>query len=313
MAVWALFNMKDLILTFPGMYTDKVLNWILIIDGWSAITYTIFIFEATMPGWTTLKRLLLLSIPWALFTAAYAIQPTEDVINAYLVYLWCYAWSIVIIGYIKVRQYQKYIRNNYSNIENVDLSWIRPVFLFAIVSQISWLITSIYANTLGDIIYYLSSIAMWLIVLYYSWDFNPINTQKVAQQPVQMPTSQPINEQLLEQLMTTEQIYLNKDLKVGDLARAMGTNRTYMSKYISSVLGMTFYDYINKMRIEHMSIPLMDEHPEYTLEHIAMESGFGSISTFRRAYIKCTGKSPKERTSKRLEVRANSQQLIANS
>lgn len=298
MAVWAVFNAKDLILTFPNMYNESVLDWILIIDGWSAIAYTIFIFEATMPGWTTPRKLLILSIPWVLFTAAYAIYPTEMIIYAYLAYLWCYAWTIVVISYIKVRQYQKYIRNTYSNIENVDLSWIKPVFLFAIISQISWLVTSIYANTIGDITYYLSSIAMWLVVLYYSWDFNPIDTQKNTQQPIQVPTSQLFNEQLLEQLITTEQIYLNKDLKVGDLARAMGTNRTYMSKYISSVLGMTFYDYINKMRIEHMSIPLMENHPEYTLEHIAKESGFGSISTFRRAYTKCTGKMPKDRRSK---------------
>lgn len=295
--------MKDLILTFPGMYIDDVLNWILIIDGWSAITYTIFIFEATMPGWTTPRKLLILSIPWALFTAAYAIHPAESIINAYLVYLWCYAWSVVIISYFKIRQYQKYMRNTYSNIGKADISWIKPVFLFAIVSQLSWLATSIYANALGDIIYYVASIVMWLVVLYYSWDFSPINTQESEPQSTPMFSSQIIDEQRLEHLIATEKIYLNKDLKVGDLARAMGTNRTYMSKYISSVLGMTFYDYINKIRIEHMSIPLMNEHPEYTLEHIAAESGFGSISTFRRAYTKCTGKTPKDRRSKGEEVR----------
>jgi AraC-like DNA-binding protein len=38
----------------------------------------------------------------------------------------------------------------------------------------------------------------------------------------------------------------------------------------------------------------MQEHPEYTLEYIAAESGFSSISTFRRAFYKFTGKAPSQ-------------------
>jgi AraC-like DNA-binding protein len=36
----------------------------------------------------------------------------------------------------------------------------------------------------------------------------------------------------------------------------------------------------------------MKDHPEYTLEFVASESGFKSISTFRRAFIKLTGLNP---------------------
>ena len=61
-AVWAVSNIKDLVITFPGFYTERVLNWIMIIDGWSALTYTILVLEVVMPGWTTMKRLLLLSM-----------------------------------------------------------------------------------------------------------------------------------------------------------------------------------------------------------------------------------------------------------
>lgn len=45
MAVWAVSNMKDLVTTFPGLYTEHVLDWIMIIDGWSALTYTILVFR----------------------------------------------------------------------------------------------------------------------------------------------------------------------------------------------------------------------------------------------------------------------------
>lgn len=33
MAVWCLWCLKDMVLTFPGWYNKTVLDWILIIDG----------------------------------------------------------------------------------------------------------------------------------------------------------------------------------------------------------------------------------------------------------------------------------------
>ena len=92
--------------------------------------------------------------------------------------------------------------------------------------------------------------------------------------------------------MEQEALYLNKDLTLTDLAVAIGTNRTYLSRYLSQVQQQTFYDYINRLRLNKKSIPLMKDHPEYTLEFVASESGFKSISTFRRAFIKLTGLNP---------------------
>ena len=48
------------------------------------------------------------------------------------------------------------------------------------------------------------------------------------------------------------------------------------------------------MRIERISITMLREHPEYTLEYVAEKSGFASISTFRRAFIKLTGQTPRQ-------------------
>jgi len=66
------------------------------------------------------------------------------------------------------------------------------------------------------------------------------------------------------------------------------------------VLNTTFYDYINSLRIEEQSLTLMREHPDYTLERIATESGFQSLSTFRRAFLKEKGVTPSEYRKKLL-------------
>lgn len=294
MAIWALWSLKDIIITFPEMYTPQVLNWIMVIDGWSALSYTIFVFEVVMPGWVTLRKFLLLSIPFFIFTILYAVQQEQWVIYAYSVFLWFYAWSVVCIGYVKMRRQLAYIRKNYSNIDNIDVSWLKPVFSFVIISQLAWLFISLYATVLGDILYYAATIVLWLMVLRYSWNFRPVSIEYDSEQESELQYRMPIHEGALEQLVEEQKMYLKKDLVLADLASAMGTNRTYVSNYLSQVRGQTFYDYINQMRIEKVSMPLLREHPEYTLEYIASESGFASISTFRRAFLKLMGQTPRQ-------------------
>lgn len=294
MAIWALWSLKDIIITFPEMYTPQVLNWIMVIDGWSALSYTIFVFEVVMPGWVTLRKFLLLSIPFFIFTILYAVQQEQWVIYAYSVFLWFYAWSVVCIGYVKMRRQLAYIRKNYSNIDNIDVSWLKPVFSFVIISQLAWLFISLYATVLGDILYYAATIVLWLMVLRYSWNFRPVSIEYDSEQESELQYHMPIHEGALEQLVEEQKMYLKKDLVLADLASAMGTNRTYVSNYLSQVRGQTFYDYINQMRIEKVSMPLLREHPEYTLEYIASESGFASISTFRRAFLKLMGQTPRQ-------------------
>ena len=296
MAVWALWNLKDLITTFPGMYTQDVLNWIMMIDGWSALTYTVFVAEVVMPGWVTLRKLARLSLPFAVFTLLYILWQDQWVIYAYTVFLWFYAWTVVIIGYVKMKRYLKYVHDNFSNIDDIDVSWLKPVFGFVIVSQLAWLFTTLYASITTDIIYYLLVILLWLMVLKYSWNFRPIviESNNESERSANNKNELPFAEGVLERLMEEQQLYLKKDLTLSDLAEALGTNRTYVSKYLSQVLNQTFYDYVNQLRIERVSIPMMREHPEYKLDFVACESGFASISTFRRAFIKLTGQTPSQ-------------------
>ena len=108
LVIWSLSNLKDIILTFPGMYTSEVLNWMMIIDGWGALTYTVFVFEAVMPGWTTTSRLSLQALPFAVFTLLYIIYPAQEVIYCYSVFLWFYAWTIVVIGWVKARGWRPF-------------------------------------------------------------------------------------------------------------------------------------------------------------------------------------------------------------
>lgn len=294
MVVWTLLCLKDIVFTFPGMYVPRVLRWVMIIDGWSALTYVVLVFETTMPGWLKWRRILLFSLPFAAFTAAYALWPVLAVVIAYAAFLWCFAWTIVIVGYRKARRQIDYVRENFSNIEQIDASWLTPVIAFAVVTQLAWLFVSFYDSWLTDVLYYVTSMCLWLVTLRYSWNFRPIVVPVSEDSSAEKAPRDFAFAGQLEQTMDQQQLYLNSNLTISDLAAAVGSNRTYVSQYLTQEKGLTFYDYINKLRIEKKSIPLMQQHPEYTLEYVARQSGFNSLSTFRRAFVKLTGQTPSQ-------------------
>ena len=296
MAVWCVWMVKDLVLTHPGMYREDVLNWIFIIDGWSALTYMALIFEVVKPGWLTWGRLLLSAIPFAVFTVAYALWPGMMVIYAYAAFLWCFSWTIVIIGYVRMKKTLTYLHDNFSNTDKIDVSWLRPVFFFCIIGQLLWLAVSFWSSPLVDTVYYVVAMALWLMVLHYCRNFRPVtvSADSLGHEAGKKKKATPLPEGVLEQVVEEKELYLNKNLTVGDLAKILGTNRTYVSNYLSQQLGMTFYDYINRLRIERVSIPMIRDHPEFTFEHVANESGFASLSTFRRAFLKITGQTPSQ-------------------
>ena len=57
--------------------------------------------------------------------------------------------------------------------------------------------------------------------------------------------------------------------------------------------GLSFPDYIKGLRIAH-ALDLIKEHPDLTVQQIADQSGFYSISSFERSFKSITGKTPRE-------------------
>lgn len=90
-----------------------------------------------------------------------------------------------------------------------------------------------------------------------------------------------------------EKPYLREDLCLIDLQRVFPISRSYLSQLFNRELGMSFSDYVNHFRIEESKRSLEME-PLVSIQKVAERSGFHSISTFRRAFQKYTGKSASE-------------------
>ena len=106
-------------------------------------------------------------------------------------------------------------------------------------------------------------------------------------------------EQIARQLtgiMTQRQLYLNPKLTLKEVAAAIGTNMTYLSIYLNHYQHLTFYDYVNRFRVEEAChlIDEMSSTGRINMTEVAQRSGFNSVSTFNRNFKKTKGITPKE-------------------
>ncbi len=95
----------------------------------------------------------------------------------------------------------------------------------------------------------------------------------------------------LDALMQSREVFRNDDLLITDVAKMIGSNRTYVSTYLNKERGLSFSDYINGWRIEYAK-HLLESDPKMALADISQSSGFSSEATFYRVFKRFTGKTP---------------------
>lgn len=96
-------------------------------------------------------------------------------------------------------------------------------------------------------------------------------------------------------VMDSEKLYTDSDISRETVARKINTNRTYLTKIISTKTGMTYPQFINHYRINEAIRILSDRSREdYPIKALASDLGFSSISTFYSVFKARTGLTPKE-------------------
>ena len=292
-AIWSVDTLKDLLLPIYGYEEEGLSTAIFFIDGWLLLTFTAFLREVCppKPGEHRENHYLLpahfvyIAIPFIVLSVAQAIFQKDWITTLYM-------WMLVVFGSITIgaslkraRRYREFLKQHYSDITHRDITR----FFY----MLSWLIISLVNNPLFDILYYTTGIVLWLTVIRQSENLEP-----TEEMPLPEPITEPLEtkayafEQDLRKAMDEKELYLDPNLTLQSLAIAIGTNRTYLSRYLSEVKGTNFYDYINQQRIFQKSIPLLADENKYTLDYIALKSGFNSLSTFQRAFRKHKGITP---------------------
>jgi len=79
-------------------------------------------------------------------------------------------------------------------------------------------------------------------------------------------------------------------LSLGEVARAVNMSAFYFCKSFKKVTGMTFTDYLARVRVEKVKNLLLD--PNMRISEAAYDAGFQSLSQFNRVFRRIAGEPP---------------------
>ena len=268
-----------------------------------------FFIEATNPGYPTRRQLAALLSMQALFIPLFLIFPDEIVVFcAFSVALVVAVATMYLVVVFAVR-YRQYIKLNYSYKENIDVAWVVVSSVAFFSSLFVYNLAFDYTTWLSESLYNIFSMALWTFLFLFSRRHRVIRTLKPvenedeqATEEIEEPKSDDYVVSLnyilavkLEQKMSQDKLYLNPKLTITDVATAIGTNKTYLSNYLNNTLNTSFFDYINTFRINEACriIEMMPERGRISMSKVAQKSGFNSLSSFHRYFVKLKGISPK--------------------
>lgn len=80
------------------------------------------------------------------------------------------------------------------------------------------------------------------------------------------------------------------DLTLAQVAQSVNTSAFYFCKMFKKATGMTFTDYLARVRVEKVKNLLLNPHKR--VSEAAFEAGFQSLSQFNRVFRKIAGESP---------------------
>ena len=128
-------------------------------------------------------------------------------------------------------------------------------------------------------------------------DYNYANWQECKQKVLQGNITFDELNAKIEHLMVTKAYYLQHNITLTDVAREVGSCRTYVSNYINKEMHCSFSDYVNRLRIEHAKMVML-QHARHggasKFSVIAIDVGFSGEQSFYRNFRKFTGMTPLE-------------------
>jgi AraC-like DNA-binding protein len=243
---------------------------------------------------------------------------------------WCVqAGYYVVAVFRQLHRYRAQLKQVFASTETQELRWI----LWLLLALIGiWLFVSaslLYHNLVvpvqldpalqnGVTLLLVWTIAGWGLrqkpgfAELYQPDMDIQETQQALQkQPEAKYQRSALNEQLaasivhkLHQAMMQDQLFLDAALSLPKLAKHIATSPSYISQTLNETLGVNFFDYVNRFRVEAAKIQLLSS--DDTVLDIAMNVGFNAKSSFYTAFKKETQLTPNQFRKTRSSVQDSS-------
>ncbi len=208
------------------------------------------------------------------------------------------------------------IKNEVSDIDKIDLVWLRNlllgltgIYFFVLGDQFFPNLMGI--NILGDLV------TVMAVILIYAMGYLGLRQpaiftrtlvfqqtsvdegvdqieEKYSRSGLDRETSLVFLDELTTH-MKTNKPYLEGDLVLPELAQQLGISANYLSQVINEQLAVNFYDFVNDYRVKEAKGLMRNVDQKNTnILSIALDSGFNSKSAFYTAFKKATSMTPSQ-------------------
>ncbi len=214
-----------------------------------------------------------------------------------------------------IKRYFENIELNYSTDQNIK--YLNIIMMVLGVCLVLWsviVVVDVYGtysanpvnhtvNLLIDVIWIVFSVVVYLLGYFAIKQPEIFRMATIEEEEEKSEVDRPqIDTNELEELkealhvmMTQDQVYLNPQLSLPELAEKMETNVHTLSKTINAGYTKNFRDFVNHYRIQDFIERAQEEkYKNQTFLAIALAVGFNSKSSFNRSFKKVTNKSPRE-------------------
>ena len=271
--------------------------------SWSVIYYTMLVMlqDRRRPLW---YAVVYVALGLAMLLSEYLLGPQASWLSILLsVVMVLYVIITLVVG---VRQYGRWLRDNYADLEHKEV-WQTYLVMSAFLPS-TFFYSFLNVDRVFDFLLEVVNIPLFFILL---WRVETLqDLEESVEEPFEESVEEPFEDGAAESASTTQfakielmlqqncidtQYYLQHDLSLTHLARHIGTNNTYLSRYFA-YKGITYNTYINTLRIAHfmrLYQTTIKTRQYVTAAELSYESGYKSYSTFSVAFKQINGQTVK--------------------
>lgn len=278
----AVMDMGAYKLTTLELLLGNILGWVLLL----------YPTEALRPGWLSWRKVLWQLLPmFALVALDYAIPVSLQPIIA------MYPVALAALLFTHIRAYSSWCEDNYSTLDDIDVAWIMRYLIMTVLVGVVYMYMCLTHNPARGFT------QLWLTIFMFVYSTEQILFRKdpwtmlrhIEKEKPEEAKDCPSSDlrKSLETWMETEKPYLNPDFQLADLGQVLPMNRTYLSHFIHSEFNCTFYQFVNRYRVEEAK-RLKIENPDMKIQEVSARCGFSSPTVFSRTFASFEGMTPRE-------------------
>ena len=284
---------KDFVIVRLGLYDNpRVWDIMTAIDMVAVPMYAFVLAELVRPGSLSRRRMILQEVPFVILPILYIAFDRSWIFYVEVGYAAVYGTAMLIWTTVNIPRYNRHLKELYSYTENINLGWLRVILYTFYVILAVWIFDCLFIHIDMECVYLASNLILWMVISYFLYRHESVMSELAGWKPELTPSEIDDNQlaSKIEELFSVQKIYLNPDLKLSDIATAVGSNRTYVSNYFNRDASTNFYEFVNSRRVAH-ACHLLSE-TDLPVRDIAINSGFGSPAAFSRVFSKHKGCTP---------------------